>query len=287
MKHCAFLTMESMSGYVNDDELAIDPLRRLNWNVSMVPWRDKQVSWDSYDLVIIRSTWDYYDDPTLFLHVLKHIQESNTRLENSLDIISWNLNKKYLKDLEDKGILIVPTRWGSSLNSSSWTDIMNAYAGEPFIIKPVISANAEDTFLVKPSENEDKHQTILQTFSEKEYMVQPFVKSVVEEGEYSLFFFNGDYSHSILKTPKKKDFRVQEEHGGRIVAIQPSSRLVEQARNVLKAIDQSLLYARVDLVKNEKGDYALMELELIEPSLYLRKDPDAPARFAKAIHSLF
>ena len=287
MKHCAFLTMDSTQGYVNDDELAVAPLHDLNWTVSLVPWRDKTASWTDYDIVVIRSTWDYQDAPDLFKDTLHTINQSGTRLENALDVVTWNLRKNYLKELEEKGVLIVPTDWGQNLSPASWASMLDNYGNSPFIIKPVISANAGDTFLVEPPVDIAKQAVILQTFAEKEYMVQPFIKSVVEEGEYSLFFFNGVYSHSILKTPKASDFRVQEEHGGRIVSIQPSKQLIKRAQDVLHTLNQSLLYARVDLVKDEKGDYALMELELIEPSLYLRMDSEAPKRFAQAIHSLF
>ena len=101
-----------------------------------------------------------------------------------------------------------------------------------------------------------------------------------------MFYFNSEYSHCILKTPKPNDFRVQEEHGGRIINVEPSPDLMSRAESVLRAIDRTLLYTRVDLVKDDKGDYALMELELIEPSLYLRMDPGAPKRFAHAVQEL-
>ena len=286
MKRCAFLTIDDLTEYVNDDQLALDQLAHNGWDARSISWHSKDVDWDAFDLVIVRSTWDYYEAPERFVDVLGQIDASSARLENALDIIVWNLDKTYLKDLQGKGIPVVPTRWGSRLTASGWQDILDQHSSTSFIIKPVISANAKDTFLVNTSRDVSQHQRILQTFAEKKYMVQPFVKSIVEEGEYSLFFFNGAYSHSILKTPKTNDFRVQEEHGGRIVAVHPHSTLIEQALEILQTLPTPLLYARVDLVRIESGDYALMELELIEPSLYLRMDPEAPERFARAIDSL-
>ena len=115
-------------------------------------------------------------------------------------------------------------------------------------------------------------------------MAQPFVTAVASEGEYSLFYFNGDLSHAIVKTPKAEDFRVQEEHGGQIIAVAAASDLRGAAERVLDTLAGPLLYARVDLVRNPSGDgFWLMELELIEPSLYLRMDPEAARRFATAL----
>ena len=107
--------------------------------------------------------------------------------------------------------------------------------------------------------------------------------SIIEEGEFSLFYFNRTYSHTILKTPESGDFRVQEEHGGRIISVTPEQKALQCAMEVLETLNVSLLYARIDLVREETGDYALMELELIEPSLYFRMDPIASTRFAQAL----
>ena len=114
-------------------------------------------------------------------------------------------------------------------------------------------------------------------------MVQPFLQSIVGTGEYSVFYFGGKYSHTILKAPKADDFRVQEEHGGIISGVEPSEGLMAAANKAISAIGRSLLYSRVDLVLDATGQFVLMELELIEPALYLRMDDGAPARFATAI----
>jgi hypothetical protein len=114
-------------------------------------------------------------------------------------------------------------------------------------------------------------------------MVQPFMRGITDEGEFSLFYIDSRYSHTILKTPKPEDFRVQEEHGGIIQAVEPSAGLLAAGQEILKCISTPLLYARVDFVRTEKDEFALMELELIEPSLYLRKADNAPRLFAEAI----
>jgi hypothetical protein len=112
-------------------------------------------------------------------------------------------------------------------------------------------------------------------------MVQPFVPAIIEQGEYSLFYFADHYSHCILKTPKSGDFRVQEEHGGILQSITPSKELLTAAKKALQTIPEKVLYARIDLVQYQ-GEYQLMEIELIEPSLYFNLDDKAAPRFAKA-----
>jgi hypothetical protein len=119
-------------------------------------------------------------------------------------------------------------------------------------------------------------------FAGREVMAQPFLRSIVEEGEYSLFYFGGGLSHAVLKSPKEADFRVQEEHGGLIEPIGPPGFLAELGQRIVESLPVPPLYARVDLARLDSGGYALMELELIEPSLYFRTDPESPRRFARA-----
>ena len=273
-----------MKSYVSDDKLAVDVLLDMQWDVQTIPWRRNNVDWEAFDVVVIRSTWDYHDDPELFIEALRQIEASDTRLENALAPVKWNIDKRYLHDLEMKGVRVVQTSFGSDLNKARLNELIQSYNNEDFIIKPVISASAKNTFRV--STGNVPFEDLLVAFKNKDYMVQPFMHHIVEEGEFSLFFFNGSYSHCIRKVPKNNDFRVQEEHGGLIKACPPTLKLLNCAQHVLDNLDYTVLYARVDLVPDENGDYALMELELIEPSLYLRMDPEAPTRFARAIEAI-
>src|SRR5262249_20931820 len=149
------------------------------------------------------------------------------------------------------------------------------------VIKPVIGLNARGVFRVDGRGNRQPSAELSARYAEREFMAQPFLSRVTTEGEFSLFYFNGKLSHTILKTPKADDFRVQEEHGGVIRAIAPESRLRRAGDITLRALDSVPLYARADFVRANHGrDFWLMELELIEPSLYLRTDAGAPERFA-------
>jgi glutathione synthase/RimK-type ligase-like ATP-grasp enzyme len=286
MKNCAFLTLDERGDYVIDDEHLINPLAELGWQVSTVSWRQTEIPWHEFEAVIIRSTWDYWDDVPAFLDVLRRI-DRESRLMNSLEIVQWNLEKTYLADLERKGIGIVPTIWPNEVKPDSFQSFSEQLACDALVIKPVIGANGDKAFRVSPDDSRQRREMISACFSDRRALVQRFMPSILTEGEFSLFFFNGAFSHAILKTPAESEFRCQEEHGGNIQPVVPESQLLKRAQQALEALPETLLYARVDLVRNDENDFLVMELELIEPSMYLRTDPAAPMRFARAIDSRY
>jgi len=282
MKKCAFLTLDEPADHVIDDDHAIKPLNELGWQVSTVPWRQADRNWSDFDAVIIRSTWDYCHDAPTFLETLERINRE-TMLANCLELVRWNLVKTYMRDLEVKGIGIVPTLWPDSLEADSFTTLQGQLGTESIVVKPVVGANGEDAFRVSPADPSERLQSIAARFQNRDCMVQPFMPNIVNEGEYSLFFFNGKFSHAILKIPAKHEFRSQEEHGGDIHSVIPQEKLLQRAQQALDSLTSSPLYARIDFVRNDADDFVVMEFELIEPSLYLRTDPQAAGRFAAAI----
>lgn len=284
LKHCVILTMDNASGFEVYDELLNEPLLALNWKTHTISWEDKQVDWNDYDAVIIRSPWNYQDYPQAFLSTLEAIENSTAHLENSIDIVKWNIDKIYLKSLESQGVNIVDTLWESDLTEQKVADFFGQLTTQQFVIKPRISAGADNTFWLTQQNYTDYLPELINIFSHSSFMVQPFMESVINEGEFSLFYFNGTLSHTILKTPKNNDFRVQEEHGGLLTTVSPEPELVEQAEKALHAIEtlhNMPLYARLDFVRNNHS-FSLMEAELIEPSLYFNMDDKSASRFAKA-----
>ncbi len=273
--------MDNHNSFLHYDNLLDQPMLDIGWKIDYISWRENRVNWSSYQAVIIRSTWDYQDDSELFLQVLTQIEQSGTRLLNSLDIVRWNINKKYLKVLQEKGVEIVPTYWLEEFDFNSIEGYFSLFNTKQIVIKPTISANAENTFWLK-YDTFSLEQTILEkSLQGKQLMVQPFIPAIVEEGEYSLLYFGGQFSHCILKTPKAGDFRVQEGYGSHLKAIKPSQELLAAGKKVFAAIPEKVLYARIDLVAF-KNSYKVMEVELIEPSLYFNLDIKSPKRFALA-----
>lgn len=281
MNKVAFLTMDSLAGFVCYDDLLIGPLNELGWSVERISWRKENVNWNDYNAVIVRSTWDYQSDPDKFLRVLETINNSSAHLENSFSILKWNMNKNYLKDLEQQGILIPKTIWRKSFFPKKAAQYFDLLHTDEIIIKPNISGNADNTFRIKKTELDDYLSILEQIFNKREYMVQPFMQNIIEEGEYSLFYFGGKFSHAILKTPMENDFRVQEEHGGFLKSVEPVNEQFIQSENILSKIFPLPLYARIDFVRTDNSNWALMELELIEPSLYFNMDKESADRFAK------
>ena len=261
-------------------------MAELGWRVSTVSWRQTTIPWSRFEAVIIRSTWDYWDDVPGFLEALARI-DRQTRLANPLDLVRWNLAKTYLRDLQGQGVGIVPTLWLDGLQGRSAEACADGLAAEEFVVKPVIGANGQDAFRFSKHEDPARWGLITNHFRNRDCMVQPFMHNVLAEGEYSLFYFSGDFSHAILKVPAAGEFRSQEERGAEILAVVPEQRLLLRGGQALAAVAPTPLYARIDFVRNAARDFEVMELELIEPSLYLRMDPAAPEGFARAIDAWF
>ncbi len=284
MRRVAFLTLGDPTGFVIDDDLAIMPLARRGWQVETFAWNRSGVDWRRYDLVVIRSTWDYQHHAEKFLEVLEKIEQSGVRLENGSEIARWNMPKTYLRDLASRGIDIVPTFWRERLGAGELPPLFEELRSNEAVIKPVMSANAEGAWRLDRARVALLAPEIEAYFANRPLMLQPFERGIVEEGEFSMMYFNGTHSHSILKVPKRGDFRVQEEHGSEVIPIVPEPALLAAGDAAIAAVGQKLLYARADLVRSGDG-FRLMELELVEPALYLRTDPGAPDRFAETVAS--
>ncbi len=198
----------------------------------------------------------------------------------------WNVRKTYLRELEAQGIPVVPTVWAESPDVKGLRGLFDRLRADEIVVKPVVSASALHTFRVVQGLGKSELRGIADLFSGRELMAQPFLPAIVEEGEYSLFYFGGELSHAVLKSPKDQDFRVQEEHGGLIRAVEPPAALHDLGRQILAKLPVQPLYARVDVVRVTVGAterFALMELELVEPALYFRTAPDSAIAFASAL----
>lgn len=282
MPRCAFLSTDDLAGFVVYDREVVPHLEARGWQVDEVPWR-AAVDWRRYDLVVVRSPWDYQDDAPAFLATLERIA-AVTRLENSLALCRWNLEKTYLRQLETAGVDIVPTRWLAAGELPAADDFQRL-ATDELVLKPVVSANADATYRLTRSALVRDRELLATAFARRPAMLQPLVRSILDTGEASLFYFAGDFSHAVRKLPAAGDFRVQEEHGGRISALVPDAALDAAGSRVMAALPAAALYARVDLVRHGER-WCLMEVELVEPSLYFPYAPGSAARFAAAIDGL-
>ncbi|MGQ0383380.1 MAG: ATP-grasp domain-containing protein [Gammaproteobacteria bacterium] len=285
MRRIAFLTLGERGDFVIDDELAVEPLARRGVAVETIPWNQPDVDWARYALVVVRSTWDYQHHAAEFLATLERI-EGVTRLCNSAAIARWNMRKTYLRELATQGVPTVPTLWRDGLARGGLLTLFDELGSDEVVIKPVMSGNAEGAWRLDRLRAKDLAGVIEAYFHGRPLMMQPFERAIVSEGEFSLIYMGGAYSHAILKVPKAGDFRVQEEHGSDVRSATPEPGLRATSDAAMNAVGERLIYGRADLVRHGEA-FRVMELELVEPALYLRMDPGAPARFADAIAALF
>ena len=283
MPRIALLTLDNRSGYVIDDVLAIDELVRRGFDAEEVPWSSADVDWSTFDLVIVRTTWDYHLRADEFMDALARIAASGAALENSRELILWNLDKRYLRDLGARGVPIVPCIWGDGGAASDFVALFTALDSAEIVVKPVVSANAVDTFRLRAPLTATQLDELSRTFIDRHWFAQPFVQSVLDDGEVSVFYFDGQLSHAVRKVPKRGDFRVQEEHGGAITPLPLTDDVRRAADRVIQAIAPVPFQARVDLVRLHDDTLAVMELEMIEPSLYFRTNARSVANFADAV----
>jgi glutathione synthase/RimK-type ligase-like ATP-grasp enzyme len=206
------------------------------------------------------------------------------KLFNSLEVIRWNSNKRYLQYLEEHGVTVVTTIYANP--QTRLEQIMSEHGWEEVVIKPVVSAGAANTYRIAKSDV-DRYQPVLDgLMAEKEMMIQPFQREIVKSGEISCVVLNHRFSHGIRKTTKAGDFRVQDDHGGRSQFYAPTEEEKHFAEKAIAACPYDVVYARVDFVRDNYGRLAVMELELIEPELFFRFRPEAAQNLAAGVNAL-
>jgi glutathione synthase/RimK-type ligase-like ATP-grasp enzyme len=217
-----------------------------------------------------------------FLVWLTYLEDMKVRVWNAPSLLRWNADKTYLRELEGKGIPVIPTIWPEK--GASVDDILRVAGWDKAVVKPRVSATAHKTCLTSADNTADAQPTLDDLVRGPGALVQKFMPEIATRGEWSLMFFSGRYSHAVVKTPKSGDFRVQHDFGGDTHPAQPPNHALEDAAQIIGAIESVPLYARVDGVESD-GRLRVMELELIEPALFLRSSPNAADRFAEAIAS--
>lgn len=280
MKTVAFVTYSELPRLNSDDLLAIPEMRKLGMAVEPVCWDDPSADWRDYDAVVLRSTWDYHKRIARFNEWLQTLADDGVTVFNPLDVIRWNSDKRYLIDLQRRQVEIVPTALITRERAADLPWILESQGWHKAVVKPAISASSHNTWITEQSTAPRDQAKLVAQLLEGDVLVQAFMPEVIREGEYSLVFFNKQYSHAVLKKPRAGDFRTNV--GGKNTAAQPAPALIAQAQKILDLLPRPLLYARVDGI-SRGGQFVLMELELIEPDLGLAFSKTAPAAFAAAI----
>ena len=252
-------------------------LRRGGFDVEARPWTDPDAVGGAR-LVLPLVAWGYHLDPARWHALLDRLEREGVPTLNPVPLLRWNSDKRYLAELADKGLPVVPTRLVEATDEPA-LKAARAHFGETLVIKPPVSAAADGTHLLRPGD------PLPEAARGQAMMIQPYLPSVAEEGEYSLILFGGRLSHAIVKRPKSGDYRVQPHLGGCEEPCIAPDGAVEIAQAALAAAPAAAAYARVDLVRGLDGKLAVIELELIEPSLWLEHAPDEGESFVEAIRA--
>jgi glutathione synthase/RimK-type ligase-like ATP-grasp enzyme len=261
-----------------DDELLASALWEQDCEARTVAWDEPEVEWGDFDLCLIRSTWDYHEKHCEFLDWTRQV-EATTALQNRAGLIAWNSEKTYLRELAKRGVRTVPTVWVSRDSRLELEGILAGTGWAEAVVKPVVDLGARNLHRARADEGSAALETVLQRGGA---MVQPFLPSLEEQGELSLIYVEGRFTHAVRKRPAPGDFRVQSLWGGTVSREEPSDAEVELAESALAEFKEAPLYARVDLVAGPGGEPCLIELELIEPNLYLAHHPPAATALAEA-----
>ncbi|MEV0200224.1 hypothetical protein [Nonomuraea sp. NPDC050691] len=264
------MTFDDKDGHDDEREIALAAWREEGIDGRAERWDDPAVGWAAYDAVVVRSVWDYVTRRDEFLAWARRVEE-RTRLLNPASVLADNTDKTYLRRL---GVPVVPTRW-SAEGLPDWQE---------YVVKPAISAGARDTIRTTDGAEAAAHAARLEA-SGRTPMVQPYLDMVESEGETSLLYFNRRLSHAVRRTPMLAPGKSGADHV-RAQLRTPDPDQVELAEKVLAAIPQALLYARIDLVRLPDGTPVVIELELTEPYLFLRYEPQAPRNLARALREL-
>ena len=232
-----------------------------------------------FALVLPLLVWGYPRAHDRWVEAVTRWEGQGVRLQNPASVLRWNADKRYVGRLEERGAPVVPTLYADRLTLDTMEEARVRFATDALVAKPQVSSTAWQTIRWRPGKSLDGGP-------EGAAMVQPYHPAIEQSGEVSLIFFGGRFSHAISKRPQPGDFRVQPEFDGIIAAYQPAPDELEAAGRILAAVDEDLLYARVDLVRGLSGAPELIELELIEPDLYLGYDSNTGAAFAEAAREL-
>ena len=276
----AVATSAAFPGIHPDDAHLAHSLRALGIEPVACVWNDPALDWSGFDAVLVRTIWDYFQHHADFLAWLDRLDGHGMTVLNPTATLRWNSDKRYLMELARHGVAVIPTRVAAA---GTLHDTLREDAGRDVVVKPAVGGGAWHT--VRGRVGDARFDAAAARLPATiDYLVQPFVPEVVDAGEWSLAFFDGTFSHAVLKRPLAGDYRVQHEHGGSSGRADPDTHVIDAAQHILAAAaacgHAGHAYARVDGVVVD-GRFVLMELEMIEPGLFLDAVPEAAERYAR------
>ena len=278
----ALATADFLPQGSTDDQVLIAALRAARVEPVSVIW-DQPADWRAFDAVILRSIWDYHLKYARFLDWLNVLDASGVPVHNSTSVIRWNADKRYMLDLEERGVRITPTRLATTGDARTLSQLTEETGWQHLVIKPTVASTGYETWLTDAPVSAEAEARFREQKQRMNVLLQEFATGV-QAGELSMVFLLGSYSHAVLKRAAGSEFRVHIEHGGTVEAWQPAAAQITWAESVLAAVAEPWTYARVDAV-SDAGGLLLMELELLDPELFFQYDAAAAGRLIHALTS--
>jgi glutathione synthase/RimK-type ligase-like ATP-grasp enzyme len=265
----------------NENAELLPLLQSKGLDITSEIWDDPKVDWAKYDVAVLKTPWDYHQKFEQFNRWLDHLESSNLRLFNDYRVVRWNMDKHYLQEIEQSGFEIIPSVFLSKGWKEELAPLFERLATDKLIIKPCVSGGSKDTLILNKATANKDIDSVVELLEKGDFIIQPMM-SQIQEGEWSFIFFGGKYSHTIIKKPREGDFRVQQMFGGTIETVSPDQIYIDVAERYISRYAKDSLYARVDGLIVD-GRFMLMELELVEPFLYLSYHPDAVEKYYTAL----
>ena len=285
----AYYKPDNITPYIQnillEQELLKSAFESQGLKVDITYWDNPSYEWQQTKPVLFRTVWDYFERFDEFWDWLEQVK-TKTRLINSYELIKWNIDKHYLRDLKNNGIQVVPTYFADRGNNICLQEIANLNDWKHIVIKPAISASAFNTYKITNDEIEQKEQLFHELLQTHDMLVQPFFPTISELGEASLMVFGGKFTHAILKKAKAGDFRVQDDFGGTVHDYNPTQEEIKFAEKVFQSCTSLPIYGRVDIVRDSNKHIYLSELEIIEPELWIRNRPESANKIAEAVNKI-
>ena len=280
----ALATCSKLPDWEKDDNALRLAFRERGVELLQPTWDDTAFDWAGCDACLIRTTWDYQERYDEFIAWARRVS-GETKLFNPFEIVRWNTDKRYLRDLESRGFPIVPTVWIDVGCSIDLRGVLADRGWERAILKPVIGSTSREILRFDATnmgiEAATRH---LDRLLKRESMIlQQYLSSVETEGELSVILIDGEITHCVRKIPVSGDYRVQDDFGGTDEPAELSATDLDSARRIVESVDAPWLYARVDFLTDYDGRLRLTELEMVEPSLFFRHCRQAADRLADAL----
>ena len=271
---------------LTEDNLLKTELEKLGLRVIKKAWNSLDFNWSETKFAIFRSTWDYFDKFRDFKTWLEKVKEETTFI-NSYELINWNLDKKYLIELNKKGVNIPTSEIITKEDNLTLESLFKKHDFSEAIIKPTISGAARETYKISKNNFHEYEKKFFDLKSKEDLIFQEFLSNIISKGEISLIFIGENYTHAVKKIAKEGDFRVQDDHGGSVEVYDASKEEILFAQNCLAKCPILPLYSRVDIIYDNENEISLGEIELIEPELWFRNNIVAAGLLANEIKKLF